>query len=149
VHGIEHWHHVAQNGEELVAQTPGADEYVVGLFAALHDTQRHSDDQDPEHGPRAALLAKELRGSGLLEATDEQMVLLEHALRFHAGGHTTSDPTIACCWDADRLDLPRLCINPDPDLLSTAAAKACVVPTEDEGEAVFIRFGYPPHDGRS
>ena len=34
----------------------------------------------------------------------------------------TSDPTVGACWDADRLDLPRVWITPDPALLSTARA---------------------------
>ena len=32
--------------------------------------------------------------------------------------------TIACYWDADRLDLRRLAMDPNPNLLFTAEAKA-------------------------
>ncbi|TML82741.1 MAG: hypothetical protein E6G09_09645, partial [Actinobacteria bacterium] len=36
-------------------------------------------------------------------------------------GLTTTNPTIGCCWDADRLDLGRVGIEPDPELMSTIA----------------------------
>lgn len=88
-----------------------------------NDAQRRSDGPDPEHGKRAAVLAKKLRDGGLFEATDEQMVLLEHALEFHADGHVSEEPTCGVCWDADRLDLVRCRITPDPGLLSTDAAR--------------------------
>ncbi|MCA9790206.1 MAG: hypothetical protein KC910_00365 [Candidatus Eremiobacteraeota bacterium] len=42
------------------------------------------------------------------------------------------DPTIATCWDSDRLDLDRVGVDPDPAFLSTAAARklAELTPTE-------------------
>lgn len=36
---------------------------------------------------------------------------------------STGDPTIATCWDADRLDLLRVGIRPDPARLVTEAAR--------------------------
>jgi uncharacterized protein len=33
------------------------------------------------------------------------------------------DPTIAACWDADPLELPRVGTPPHPDHLGTEAAK--------------------------
>jgi uncharacterized protein len=79
IHGPAHWWRVAENGERLLAATPGADGHVVRLFAAIHDTQRLSDGRDPEHGPRAAELARRLRAEGVFEATDEQFKLLTRA----------------------------------------------------------------------
>jgi uncharacterized protein len=38
-------------------------------------------------------------------------------------GRTEADNTIQTCWDADRLDLGRVGIVPDPSRLCTAAAK--------------------------
>lgn len=38
-------------------------------------------------------------------------------------GLTTTNPTIGCCWDADRLDLGRVGIEPDPELMSTDAGR--------------------------
>jgi uncharacterized protein len=122
LHGPSHWSRVAAYGAQLSRETSGADSHVVGVFAALHDTQRFTDGHDPDHGRRAAREALELRGI-LFEATEVQMTLLEYALRLHADGFVSADPTVACCWDADRLDLPRRGIRSDRALLSTAAAK--------------------------
>ena len=122
LHGPEHWRRVASFGAQLVRETPGADLHVVALFSVLHDTQRYTDGRDPEHGRRAAELALDLRGT-LFEVTDEQMARLVEAIAKHVDGLVTEDPTIACCWDADRMDLPRCGIEPNPGLLSTPAAR--------------------------
>lgn len=120
LHGVEHWRRVAANGAELAAKTVGADTTVVAAFAALHDSQRHNEDDDPEHGARAAELAKRLD----LGLTASQQETLIAALVDHDRGGISSDPTIGCCWDADRQDLARLWIEPLPELLSTPAARA-------------------------
>jgi uncharacterized protein len=122
LYGVAHWERVASVGLELAEEAEGADAHVIKLFAALHDARRFSDEQDPEHGPRGAALARKLRGK-LFVVSDEQLKTLTRAIAEHSRGHTSSDPTIGCCWDADRLDLPRCGIRPDPDLLSTEAAK--------------------------
>jgi uncharacterized protein len=36
---------------------------------------------------------------------------------------TATDPTVGCCFDADRLDLARCGITPNPELLSTEAVR--------------------------
>jgi hypothetical protein len=41
----------------------------------------------------------------------------------HAKGLIEADVTVQTCWDADRLDLGRVGIVPDPARLCTAAAK--------------------------
>ena len=83
---------------------------------------RLNDARDPEHGPRGRL-AVELHEEGLLAVTDAQLDLLHHACFEHADGTVSDDPTVGVCWDADRLDLPRVGITPRPDLFSTAAAR--------------------------
>jgi uncharacterized protein len=122
LHGPVHWLRVASFGAQLARETSGADPHVVWVFAMLHDARRYTDGHDPDHGRRAAQMALDLRGT-LFEATDAQTALLEYAVSLHADGLVSDDPTVACCWDADRLDLPRCGIRPDPALLSTAAAK--------------------------
>lgn len=122
LHGFDHWERVAAKGIELCRKTPGADLYVMSLFAAFHDAVRFSDGHDPEHGQRGAELAHKLRGQ-VFEATDKQMKLLTKACRDHTSGRKSNTPTVACCWDADRLDLGRCGIEPDPAYLSTSAAK--------------------------
>jgi uncharacterized protein len=123
LHGPDHWQRVAEYGAKLCEATPGADPHVAALFAVLHDIQRLNDGYDPDHGRRAADLAARLRASGVFQATEEQMQMLLPALAEHADGFTTEDPTIGVCWDADRLDLPRVGIQPNRELLSTTAAR--------------------------
>lgn len=122
IHGPDHWWRVASFGQELARQTPGADPHVVALFAALHDAWRLKDRGDPDHGQRAAAMARVLRGK-LFKVSDEQFDLLFKALALHADGHSTLNPTIGVCWDADRLDLGRVGKYVNPDRLSTKAAR--------------------------
>ncbi len=44
----------------------------------------------------------------------------------HTDGLTDGDVTLQTCWDADRLDLGRVGITPDADLLCTDAARALI-----------------------
>lgn len=118
LHGEHHWQCVALVGRELAAAVPGADAKLVRLFALFHDSMRENDGYDPHHGRRASGLAREL-----LTMSDERLLLLTSACDEHADGLTTHDPTIGACWDADRLNLWRVGKEPDPALLSTAAAR--------------------------
>jgi len=121
IHGIAHWERVQKNGLRL-AEVTGANPRVVELFALLHDARRESDGHDPEHGARAAELARSLAGrSFALGAAD--LDLLATACRDHSEGLTEGDVTVQTCWDADRLDLGRVGRKPRPDLLCTAAAR--------------------------
>ncbi len=122
IHGVRHWMRVASNGLALLEETPEADGLLVFLFALFHDAMRHNDHRDPKHGERAAAFARELN-DGLYRVSSEQMDLLEHALVEHDNGLTSDDPTAGTCWDADRLNLWRIGVRPDPGLLSTQAAK--------------------------
>lgn len=45
-------------------------------------------------------------------------------MRDHDKGETTTDPTIGCCWDADRLDLGRVGKKPDPAYMSTMLGRS-------------------------
>lgn len=123
VHGVWHWEKVEKNAMFLAKKTPGADEVVAQLFALIHDTHRVNDDDDPQHGHRAAKWAEELFETGVLKINQEQLKLLVEACQFHNEGNTSQNPTIGVCWDADRLDLPRVGITPDPKFISTKAAK--------------------------
>jgi uncharacterized protein len=135
IHGERHWRTVGANGLWL-AESVQVDTRVVLLFALLHDTMRLNDARDPEHGPRAAAFAVALHEEGLLAVTDEQLDLLHHACFEHADGTVSTDPTVGVCWDADRLDLPRVGITPRPDLFSTAAARNGGHPTGEPPEWV-------------
>jgi uncharacterized protein len=124
IHGLNHWRRVAENGRALASETEGADPLVVGLFAIFHDAMRRHDGEDPDHGSRGAMLVAELRSAGVLELDDDRARLLELACRTHADGTTSSDPTVAVCFDADRLDLGRVGIRIDLLFLSTEAARS-------------------------
>jgi uncharacterized protein len=100
----------------------GADRAVTALFAVLHDARRLNDGRDPEHGRRGAELAREL-GRERLGLRSAQMELLVAACELHADGGTRGDVTLLTCWDADRLDLWRVFIEPDDELLCTDAAR--------------------------
>lgn len=121
IHGSPHWMRVRENGLRLSKQT-GADERVIELFAFLHDSCRESDGGDPEHGKRAAALARELRGD-LFELDDDALELLCEACTNHSRGRTHAPITVATCWDADRLDLGRVGIRPQRQYLCTEAAQ--------------------------
>jgi uncharacterized protein len=120
-HGFAHWARVLENGERLAGES-GANLDVVRLFAVLHDSKRVCEYSDPAHGPRAAAFATRLRGR-LFEMPDREFRLLLRACAGHTHERTHPDATIRTCWDADRLDLGRVGITPDPYWLGTDAAR--------------------------
>ena len=121
IHGVRHWARVRNNGLKLAAHT-GANRQVVELFAFLHDSCRLDDGYDFEHGQRAARFAESLLGIHIF-LPDRDFELLAHACTHHTAGETAGDITVQTCWDADRLDLGRVGIVPDPPRLCTAAAQ--------------------------
>lgn len=121
IHGWDHWMTVWEAGKTIGVQVE-ADLRVVELFALLHDSCRRNDSHDPKHGPRAAEFARTLNGQLFtLDKPDLETLLL--AIRDHTSGYVHEDPTISACWDADRLDLPRVGITPRLSYLGTEAAR--------------------------
>jgi uncharacterized protein len=120
-HGVAHWARVLENGLRL-AQKTAANVDVVVLFAVLHDSRRINEVTDPQHGPRAARFASELRGI-VFDLEDRDFRLLYRACEGHTHERTHPDITIQTCWDSDRLDLGRVGITPHPSRLCTEAAK--------------------------
>ena len=121
IHGVAHWARVRENGLRLAKRT-GADAQIVELFAYLHDCCRESDSMDMGHGRRAAEFAKTLR-SRILHLSDAAFEILYVAIHDHETGRTRGDITAMTCWDADRLDLGRVSIRPEPRYLCTDAGK--------------------------
>jgi len=121
IHGLPHWGRVLETGLRLAERT-GASARVVTLFAVFHDARRYNDGTDPDHGRRGARLVRELRDNHLRLEPSEYRLLAE-ACTHHADGRTTGDITLLTCWDADRLDLWRVGIEPHADLLCTDAAR--------------------------
>lgn len=122
-HGSAHWEQVEINAISLVNKTPGADMLVCRLFAIVHDCCRENEMCDPDHGWRAFTFFSENFKKWNLNLTNIQYVTLALAVRRHNDGITSDSPTVGCCWDADRLDLPRVGMIPSKKLLSTQAAK--------------------------
>lgn len=121
LHGVSHWERVDRNGQMLA--TPDCDLTVIRLFAYLHDSCRVDDSYDDQHGPRAAKMIVSLRKTLLKDLTDHQFELLQTACYLHTTAHSTGDPTIDVCFDADRLDLGRVGITPDPRKMATKRGK--------------------------
>lgn len=118
IHGQTHWERVHKWGMALSLGSKRADPNVVAHFAVLHDMCRRHDGTDPEHGPRASALLEE-NIDVLTHLTTGQRRKLLTAISGHSDGTTSKDDTIGCCWDADRLDLPRVGLTPEPKYMST------------------------------
>ena len=121
VHGPAHWQRVLSAGVAIASEV-GADVVVVALFALLHDVCRLDDGGDPDHGKRAAELIDTMQGD-FFKLKPAQLKTLLEACRLHTAGKRSRDVTIGTCWDADRLDLGRVGITPDPKFMSTAAGR--------------------------
>lgn len=117
LHGFQHWVRVRENGLRL-ANMNGANQKVVEYFAFTHDIQRMSDGFDHGHGERACKFIRENLPDRLV-LTPEEFDLLCIATSGHTNGKCHDDITISTCWDADRLDLMRAGIRPNPKYLCT------------------------------
>lgn len=128
IHGVAHWGRVYHHGSRL-ARENGANIRVVQLFSIFHDSCRQSEGSDPGHGQRGASLASALHGTEFDLASDELQQLME-ACRYHTSRTDHDDLTVKTCFDADRLDLGRVGIMPDPRLLCTEEAKRAEIIAE-------------------
>lgn len=117
IHGIGHWRRVERNG--LLIATDKVNINIVRLFAYLHDHKRIEDGYDLEHGLRAAENLDNLRESLLSELTENEFSMLKTACKEHSITNSTGIPTIDACFDADRLDLPRVGYKPDPSRMAS------------------------------
>jgi uncharacterized protein len=125
IHGPDHWRRVERNALKI-ASSNGAIVSVVRLFAVFHDSRRENDSFDLEHGKRGARYAASLRGT-LFDLGDSHFDMLQYACTWHTHGQLSKDPTIGACWDADRLDLTRIGLRPEPRFMSTAVGRSLSV----------------------
>ena len=121
VHGVAHWDRVAKNADSL--RTGDVDILVVKVFSYLHDIERVNDNGDPEHGTRAAQLVDNIRHTLLDFLDDVEIRQLKEACALHTTTWRTEDATVNACFDADRLDLLRVGITPDPGMMATLAGR--------------------------
>lgn len=113
-HAVSHWDRVYENGLKLLDE--GVRPKVLEAFAYTHDVCRNSDRRDLDHGPRAAEEAlPAIRHTLLAFLDDEEFDLLVEACREHTACRGSIHPTVNACCDADRLDLTRIHVAPDPD----------------------------------
>jgi uncharacterized protein len=142
IHGAAHWARVRLNGLQLAALT-GARVDVVETFAFVHDCRRRNDAADRGHGERAATYAMAINDD-LLHLDSAGLEQLVMACASHSDGRMAGDVTVLTCWDADRLDLGRIGITPDPRRLCTDAARRT-----DVFAAAYARsVGAPQRRGR-
>ena len=130
-HGVEHWDRVAKFGQMLYQE--GADIDVIMAFAYLHDAERMNNWKDIQHGQRASKLIDTIRHTQLEALSDEQIDKLKRACELHTIKHRTGDITIDICFDADRMDLPRVGIFPSPKRMATQkSAEIVAIPQYGE-----------------
>lgn len=124
IHGRRHWASVTRNAQRIV-KADGGDLAVATCFGMLHDCCRLTDGNDRKHGYRASELMLRIN----LGLNPKQLRLLFLAIRSHSEAQVSTEPTVGACWDADRLDLPRIgtAEDPfyvDPDYISTTTGLA-------------------------
>ena len=121
-HGINHWKRVEANGLKI-ANVTGANPKIVSLFAYLHDSRRLNEWTDDGHGARGARFAAQLRFD-YFDLSDRDFDCLYYAIEKHSDGLISdSDVTVEACWDADRLDLTRVGVTPNPKYLCTCEGR--------------------------
>lgn len=124
MHGLDHWWRVWKTALMIASGDRSVDMEVVAMYALFHDSMRFNDEEDRSHGVRGFRLYerwKETMGSRHVEAIfhHRQEELLMEAVCEHSEGFQTTNPTIAVCWDADRLDIHRKGMWPDTRFMST------------------------------
>ena len=110
-HGVDHWTKVAEHAVNFASETKGADITVAHLFGLLHDFKRSDDEQCFKHGVDSAKAIYKIRKTLLKKLSKKQFNTLVEAIKYHPDGKVSDDPTIGCCWDADRVELPRVGID--------------------------------------
>ena len=131
-HGITHWQHVEAFGLMMAEQCPAADKEVIRWFAYLHDSMRGSDSTEISHGAAAAKFIRKIRNTFLKDLTDEQIRILKLACKSHNVRRRTGDLTADICLDADRLDLPRVGIKPEPrKMASKIGSEFALIPYDE------------------
>ena len=131
-HGVSHWKNVEKFGLLLAREYPDADIDVIRWFAYLHDCMRGKEEAFQEHGSVAALFIRKIRKTYLKDLSDVQIKQLRQACKYHTIRRRTKDITVNICFDADRLDLWRVGIKPDPKQMAKNAGSKYAELSEEE-----------------
>jgi uncharacterized protein len=139
IHGPAHWSRVRRFGALLAEgeALPETARTCVEIFAWVHDLAREHDGGGNEHAIDGALYIDQVVPAVFGALLPDQMETIRSAIRYHSDGMTARQAseagllpsvawqpelllaTVGCCWDADRLDLPRVGIVPDARFMST------------------------------
>lgn len=117
LHGDAHWRAVASSGLDIADADAGVNRRLVVAFGLIHDFQRIDDGWDEEHGARAANAIGRLKSLPAMLSRTE-ISKLKTACEDHEKGFVSEDPAIGACWDADRVNLWRIGVKPDPAFFS-------------------------------
>lgn len=140
-HGVRHWARVRHNGLLIGKRRHLCSEglRVVELFSVFHDACRVNEYDDPDHGPRGAMLAKKMRDQ--LNINDWQMKHLVKACEIHT--HVKRDRTlhnvVQVCLDADRSDIARVGMYVDEDYIHNYASLKDINPNKALMERFYQR----------
>jgi len=128
-HGIEHWESVYAN-TQMLSEVYGVESKVFMLFALLHDSQRLDEDDDFEHGIRAAQKIQSYLDTGkiILDANDQKRLLYACANHTKANKNDPlyKDLIVQICLDADKLDIGRVGVIPEKSHFLTPHAQMLV-----------------------
>jgi uncharacterized protein len=133
-HGITHWRNVEAFGLMLADDYLSADTAVIRWFAYLHDCRRGTERPFEVHGYLAASYISRIRKTFLKDLADAEIKSLKLACKYHTLKRRTKDLTADICLDADRLDLNRVGIKPDPKKMTTVAGWRFAQMSEEELE---------------
>lgn len=125
-HGLQHWTRVHENIIRLCQLNKGVNMDVALAFAYLHDSCRRYDGRDINHGERAVDNVMSLRNTILNKFSDGEIKILCEACKLHTSTIRTGNITIDTCFDADRLDISRVGICPDPEKMATNGGKSLI-----------------------
>ena len=144
LHGLSHWERVETFGLLMAEMCPEADKEVISWFAYTHDSMRKDDGACVEHGPDAAELVDKVRDTYMSELSDEQIRVLKMACYYHTFEKNTEDITADICLDADRLDLTRCGIQPNPLMMASSVgselARVLAAAAKDYDDIENIQF---------
>ena len=139
LHGVAHWARVYRYGKALASGLRLHPTYkdCIEIFAWTHDLARIDDSGGPQHAKDGARYFDAYVSMVFPHLTSMQCNIIHTAIYHHAEGISADEGwhegwfthldgskddilnTIGCCWDADRLDLLRLDMEPDPNRMST------------------------------
>jgi uncharacterized protein len=128
LHGRKHYANVMRAGLELAAHY-NLNPKLFKYFAYLHDSCRHNEDYDPNHGPRASEYINKIKD--LIDLCTVERWQLQSACALHTSAKPWDNKKYTlfekCAFDADRSDIGRVCLEVDPKYLFTQKGKEIFV----------------------